>query len=319
MQTNAWHTALRIGVIYIYETPIITLLQLLIVLYRPDVADHQSRVKPVSLNLRDEYDFVVIGAGSAGSVIANRLSENENWSVLLVEAGPNEPEISDMPLATSILELSPLDWQFKIEPSVNYCQVLGGSSVLNAMYYIRGNKRDYENYTQATVRDGLRCSTAKAFLRSASKKRNLDLSVHSTVEKILINDDSKSAYGIQFRVDGISYKVAAKREVILSAGAKQSPQLLMLSGIGPEDHLRAVGMKTVHDAPGAGKNMQKYAFNLFESFTEKDVEEFALERTGQLYGLPTAEAVVFINSNYYSGKQVCWRIFMFSDGDWDIS
>nr|XP_033321028.1 glucose dehydrogenase [FAD, quinone]-like [Megalopta genalis] len=146
--------------------------------------------------------------------------------------------------------------------------------------------------------------------RSESNIENLQTLSNGDFE--IVDDDSKSAYGVEFRVDGISYKVAAKREVTLSAGAKQSPQLLMLSGIGPEDHLRAVGMKTVHDAPGVGKNMQKYAFNLFESFTEKDVEEFALERTRQLYGLPTAEAMIFINSNYYSGKQIEGANFIYN-------
>ncbi|XP_076377623.1 glucose dehydrogenase [FAD, quinone] [Megalopta genalis] len=415
MSVGGWLTVLRIGATLLFEARLIILLQLLIVLFRPDIADRENRVKPVSpLNLQNEYDFVVVGAGSAGSVIANRLSENGNWTVLLVEAGPDEPELSDVPAICPLLQLSPLDWQFKTESSNNYCQamdkqqcnwprgrVLGGSSVLNAMLYIRGNKRDYDNWekegnpgwdydsvlpyfkksedmrieeyqnspyhhtggyltvehfryqtpmtkylvkattelgydvldvngptqtgvtiSQATLRDGLRCSTAKAFLRSASKRKNLDVSILSTVEKILISedDDSKTAYGVQFRVGLISHTVTAKREVILSAGVIQSPQLLMLSGIGPKDHLDAVGVKTVLDSPGVGENLQDhvamggmtylidppanytgkdpFTFNLFESVTEKVVTDFALEHRGGLYTVPNCEAMAFINSKY---------------------
>ncbi|XP_076377919.1 glucose dehydrogenase [FAD, quinone]-like [Megalopta genalis] len=415
MSVGGWLTALRIGATLLFQARIAILLQLLIVQFRPDIADRESRVKSVSpLNLRNEYDFVVAGAGSAGSVIANRLSENGNWTVLLVEVGLDEPEISDVPLASAISEFTPHNSQIKTEPSKNYCQamnkqqcnwphgrVLGGSSVLNSMLYIRGNKRDYDSWeslgnpgwdydsvlpyfkksedmrieeyknspyhhtggyltveyfkyqtpvikylvkattelgydivdangatqtgvtnSHGTLRDGLRCSTAKAFLRPASKRKNLDVSILSTVEKILISEDNdtKRAYGVQFRIDGISYKAVAKREVILSAGALQSPQLLMLSGVGPKDHLDAVGVKTVHHAPGVGENLQDhvamggmtylvnppanytgkdpFTFNLFESITEKDVEEFAVERKGKLYALPTSEAMAFINTKY---------------------
>ncbi|XP_076378044.1 glucose dehydrogenase [FAD, quinone] [Megalopta genalis] len=415
MSLAGWVSAIRIGATVLFEARIFILLQLLIVLFRPDIADRENRVKPVSpLNLRNEYDFVVVGAGSAGSVIANRLSENGNWTVLLVEVGLDEPEITDVPLAFAIPEFTPYNWQFKTEPSKNYCQamnkqqcnwprgrVLGGSSVLNAMLYVRGNKRDYDNWekqgnpgwdydsvlpyfkksedmrieeykhspyhhtggyltvehfryqtpvikylvkattelgyelldvngptqtgvtnSQGTLRDGLRCSTAKAFLRSASKRKNLDVSILSTVEKILISedDDSKRAYGVEFRVGLISHTVTAKREVILSAGAIQSPQLLMLSGIGPKDHLDGIGVKTVHDAPGVGENLQDhvsiggllylmdppanytgkdpFTFNLFKSVTEKDVTDFALEGRGTLYALPICEAMAFINTKY---------------------
>nr|XP_033331303.1 uncharacterized GMC-type oxidoreductase Mb1310-like [Megalopta genalis] len=193
----------------------------------------------------------------------NRLSENGKWTVLLVEAGPDEPEIFDVPAAYALLQLSPR------------------------------------------------------------------------------NNDTTRAYGVQFRIDGISYKAVAKREVILSAGVLQSPQLLMLSGVGPKDHLDAV--KTVHHAPGVGENLQDhvamggmtyfvdplanytgkdpFTLNLFESATVKDVEEFAVERRGKLYALPIAEAMAFINTKYLiivTNKYLCWRIFTFSDGDWEI-
>ncbi|XP_078051782.1 glucose dehydrogenase [FAD, quinone]-like, partial [Augochlora pura] len=415
MTLAGWLTSLRIGITTVFEIPILILLEVMILLYRPDIGDYQSRVKPMSvLNLRDEYDFVVIGAGSAGSVIANRLSENGNWTVLLLEAGSNEPEISDVPLMTTLMQSTPQNWRFKTEPSKEYCQamndrqcnwprgkVLGGSSVLNALLYVRGNKKDYDNweklgnpgwnydsvlpyfkksedmrieeyenssyhqtggyltvehfryrtpvenyivkavtevgynivdvngptqtgvtYSEGTLRDGLRCSTAKAFLRPASKRKNLDVSIHSTVEKILISEevDAKTAYGVQFRVGLINHKIRAKREVILSAGTIQSPQLLMLSGIGPKDHLNATGLHTVHDAPGVGQNLQDhvsiggmiylvdpatnytkedpFAYNLFKSYTEKAVKDFAINHTGIMYSLPLVEAMAFINTKY---------------------
>ncbi|XP_076652653.1 glucose dehydrogenase [FAD, quinone]-like isoform X1 [Halictus rubicundus] len=388
-------------------------LKLLIAIFRPDIVDVQHRVKPVSLeNLKDEYDFVVIGAGSAGSVVANRLSENGNWSVLLLEAGLDEQTISDVPVMALNLELTSMDWQFKTEPSNEYClamngkrcnwprgKVLGGSSVLNAMMYVRGNKRDYDNwekqgnpgwdfesvlpyfkksedmrveeyknssyhqtgghltveyykyqfpiseymikagteagynvvdingptqtgftYSPGTLRDGLRCSTAKAFLRSASERENLHISVNSYAEKILIDSDSKTAYGVQFLFGSDRRTVKAKREVILSAGAIQSPQLLMLSGVGPKDHLNEIGVDTVHDAPGVGENLQDhvaiggmaylvdppesytaeqpFTFIEPESVNAKTLKEFAINRKGPLYAMAFVGGMGFINTKY---------------------
>ncbi|XP_070501930.1 glucose dehydrogenase [FAD, quinone] [Chironomus tepperi] len=121
--------------------------------------------KPINVateNLLTEYDFIVVGSGSAGAVVAARLSEVENWNVLLLEAGGDETEISDVPLMAGYLQLSKMDWQYKSEPSGNFClamnggrcnwprgKVLGGSSVLNYMLYLRGNKKDYDAWEEA--------------------------------------------------------------------------------------------------------------------------------------------------------------------------
>ncbi|XP_076652655.1 glucose dehydrogenase [FAD, quinone]-like isoform X2 [Halictus rubicundus] len=310
------------------------------------------------------------------------------------------------------LELTSMDWQFKTEPSNEYClamngkrcnwprgKVLGGSSVLNAMMYVRGNKRDYDNwekqgnpgwdfesvlpyfkksedmrveeyknssyhqtgghltveyykyqfpiseymikagteagynvvdingptqtgftYSPGTLRDGLRCSTAKAFLRSASERENLHISVNSYAEKILIDSDSKTAYGVQFLFGSDRRTVKAKREVILSAGAIQSPQLLMLSGVGPKDHLNEIGVDTVHDAPGVGENLQDhvaiggmaylvdppesytaeqpFTFIEPESVNAKTLKEFAINRKGPLYAMAFVGGMGFINTKY---------------------
>ncbi|XP_054004393.1 glucose dehydrogenase [FAD, quinone]-like isoform X2 [Hylaeus anthracinus] len=415
MATIGRLSALRIAMSFGPELSFLILLRMLINMHRPDIADREHRVKPISpVNIQSSYDFVIIGGGSAGAVMANRLSENGNWTVLLLEAGPDEPQISDVPVALPVLQLSPLDWQFKTEPSEGYClamknrkcnwprgKVLGGSSVLNAMLYIRGNKKDYDGwemlgnpgwsyknvlpyfkksedmrikefenspyhqtggyltvehfkyrtpitnymvkgvtemgyelvdsngpvqtgitYSHATVRDGLRCSTAKAFLRSASKRKNLHVSIHSVAEKILVREegDKKIAYGVQVRVDGALKEVKADREVILSAGSLQSPQVLMLSGIGPKDHLQEMGIPVVHDLPGVGQNLQDhvgmsgltylvdppedykgdypFTFNVPTSITPKAAMDFAMNRSGPFYSSVFTEAIAFVNTKY---------------------
>ncbi|XP_076624486.1 LOW QUALITY PROTEIN: glucose dehydrogenase [FAD, quinone]-like [Colletes latitarsis] len=415
MATIGRLSALRIAMSYGPELSFFVLLKVLITMHRSDIADREHRIKPVTpAGIRNDYDFVVIGAGSAGSVMANRLSENGSWSVLLLEAGPDEPDIADVPTVFPVLQLSPLDWKFKTEASDEYClamkkhqcswprgKVLGGSSVLNAMLYIRGNKEDYNNwerlgnpgwdyksvlpyfkksedirieefqrspyhrtggdltierfrhrepitdyllkagvdlgykvldvngptqtgftYSHGTLRDGLRCSTAKAFLRSASKRTNLHVSIYSVAEKILVHEDgaSKIAYGVEFRVGGALRKVRVNREIILSAGAIQSPQLLMLSGIGPKDHLNETKIPVVHDLPGVGQNLQDhvamggmtylvdppadyakpepFTFVLSSSITPETIKAFAVNYTGPLYSLQMAEAMAFVNTKY---------------------
>ncbi|KOC71134.1 Glucose dehydrogenase [acceptor] [Habropoda laboriosa] len=408
-------SAMRIAVSYGPELSFLVLLRMLIGMHRPDIIDSKSRVHPVSLfNLQSNYDFVIIGGGSAGSVLANRLSENGNWSVLLLEAGLDEPDLSDVPAMFPIIQLTPFDWQYKTHPSDNYCKamnehrcnwprgkVLGGSSVLNAMLYVRGNKKDYDSWekmgnpgwsyekvlpyfkksenmtiekyqdspyhstggpltiehfkyyssvtqtlikagtemgydivdvngatqtgftlSHGTLRDGLRCSTAKAFLRTAGKRKNLHISTLSMAEKILIREDgnSKTAYGVQFRKGSKRRIVKASREVILSAGAIQSPQLLMLSGIGPKDHLDELKIPLVKDVPGVGENLQdhvaiggmnflvtrpandtgvrSFTFNLPKSITAAALRQFAINRSGVLYTTTVAEGMAFINTKY---------------------
>lgn len=155
-------SAVRIALSYQTEMAFLAFLRLLIFLYRPDIVDrgHRIHAQPTS-ELLSHYDFIIVGAGSAGSVLANRLTENSNWTVLLLEAGGDETLLSDVPVIFPTLQLSDLDWQFKTEPSPGYClgmkdgrcnwprgKVLGGSSVLNAMLYVRGNRRDYDGWRE---------------------------------------------------------------------------------------------------------------------------------------------------------------------------
>jgi choline dehydrogenase-like flavoprotein len=317
--------------------------------YRYDALDPEGRPFERQ-NLLPEYDFVVIGAGSAGAVVASRLSEVPHWKTLVIEAGGHENEISDVPSLAAYLQLSNLDWKYKTEPKGQAClamkngrcnwprgKVLGGSSVLNYMLYVRGNKQDYEHWenlgnpgwnydnvlhyfkksednrnpylartryhnkggymtiqeapfrtplviafvkaatemgyierdingeyqsgfmvAQGTIRRGARCSTSKAFLRPARLRKNLHISLHSQVTKILVDPITMKAYGVEFFKDGKKHVVRARKEVILSAGSITTPHLLMLSGIGPKPHLDAYGIRTLVDSPGVGSNLQDH-------------------------------------------------------------
>lgn len=327
---------------------LIPLLLAAISFYRYDSLDPESR--PINQQqLYTEYDFIVVGAGSAGAVVANRLSEIPQWKILLLEAGPDENEISDVPSLAAYLQLSKLDWGYKTEPSNKSClgmknnrcnwprgKVLGGSSVLNYMLYVRGNRHDYDHWeslgnpgwgydtvlhyfkksednrnpyltpspyhdkggyltvqespwhtplvaafveagtelgyenrdingetqegfmiAQGTIRRGSRCSTAKAFLRPIRLRRNLHVAMHSHVTKILIDPTTKQATGIEFFRNGKRHRIAATKEVIMSAGAINTPQLLMLSGIGPKQHLEEMRINVIKDLP-VGENLQDH-------------------------------------------------------------
>ncbi|XP_069700705.1 glucose dehydrogenase [FAD, quinone]-like [Periplaneta americana] len=403
----------RIALTYGVGFTFILLARLFIQLMRPDIVDKEMRPKDRTINaMYSHYDFIVIGAGSAGAVVASRLSEIANWTVLLLEAGEDEPLLSDIPLFMPALQLSSMDWQFKTEASGAFClgmtegrcnwprgKVLGGSSVLNAMLYIRGNAKDYDrwaalgNYgwsfdevlpyfiksedmridehidspfhglggpltveefayktpiskaflaagkemgyevrdvngekqtgfmmSHGTLRQGLRCSTAKAFLRPASKRDNLHVSVRSHVTKIVINPWTRQAQGVIFKKNRDGPRVVfANKEIILSAGSIQSPQLLMVSGVGPSGHLQEMGILPILDVPAVGENLQDHvaiggtvylidspaymgytgaSFVLPKALTLTSIYDFALHRRGPLYALPEAEVMAFINSKY---------------------
>ncbi|XP_061934725.1 glucose dehydrogenase [FAD, quinone] isoform X2 [Apis cerana] len=286
------------------------------------------------------YDFIVVGGGSAGAVIASRLSEVSNWTVLLLEAGGDETEISDVPLLAGYIQLSDMDWKYQTSPPTSsaYClamigdrcnwprgKVLGGSSVLNAMVYVRGNRRDYDNWArlgntgwsyedvlpyflksednrnpylartpyhttggyltvqespwrsplsiaflqagqelgyanrdvngayqtgfmlnQATIRRGSRCSTAKAFLRPVKNRENLHIAMKTHALRVVFNE-GKRATGVEVLRHGSHRLIRARREIVLSAGAINTPQLLMLSGIGPKEHLAEFGIPVISD------------------------------------------------------------------------
>jgi choline dehydrogenase len=299
------------------------------------------------------YDYVIVGAGSAGCVVASRLGEDPDMRVAVIEAGPPDdaPEIH-MPLAFGQNLTSEWDWTLLSEPEPgldyrrNYLprgRVVGGSSSLNAMIYIRGNRADYDEWAamgfagwgyddvlpyfkraednergasryhgvggplavsdsrsmhpvieawvqaagqagiphnddlngatqdgagryQVTQRDGRRCSAAVAYLHPAAARGNVDVLTDARVYRILF--EGKRAVGVELMRHGRLEQVRAEREVIVSAGTYHSPQLLMLSGVGPSETLAPLGMEPFHELP-VGQNLQDHVMLNFVCLTDK--------------------------------------------------
>ncbi|XP_069356076.1 glucose dehydrogenase [FAD, quinone]-like [Maniola hyperantus] len=296
-----------------------------------------------------EYDFIVVGAGAAGCVVANRLTENYKWKVLLLEAGPEEPDITRVPSLISAVSGSNIDWQYTTEPNGKSClalpggrctwprgKTMGGSTSTNGFGYIRGNREDYDSWArlgnkgwsyedvlpffmksetnmnkyavdsdyhgakgeqyvswlpyvddasnmmmeayteggiplldyngaeqlgamqmQAFALEGERVSTNVAFIQPIRHKRpNLFIETNSEAIKILI-DDHKNANGIVYLKDAKKYTAYAKKEVIISGGTINSPKLLMLSGIGPKEHLKSLNIPVVKDL-AVGENLHDH-------------------------------------------------------------
>ncbi|KAK5638561.1 hypothetical protein RI129_012856 [Pyrocoelia pectoralis] len=355
-------------------------------------ADYPSDYGP-RLNDGDDFDFIIVGAGSAGSVVASRLSENPSWKILLIETGSYASVESEVPALTVNLQKTKEDWNYEYEPSayVRFKEKmrcprgkgLGGSSLINYLLYTRGNRDDYDNWAKSgnvgwdsdslfqfhrrieniqgvnshkfgtdgklklskleneplipsivdayrelgythdyndgnplgrssgiyTVSNGRRQNVAKAYLGNGVKDRsNLFVVLNAHVTKMLI-DTSLSVSGVEVRLGKKLLTIHSKKEVILAAGAVNSPQILMNSGVGPKAHLEGLGIKVLKDLP-VGENLQDHVlfpglfYNLQKSaltpvFKEPDIDnlyDYLIHGKGPLTAVGTV-FVGFINPN----------------------
>jgi choline dehydrogenase-like flavoprotein len=301
-------------------------------------------IPPTTTNTRTMFDYIIIGGGSAGCVLAARLSEDPEVTVALLEAGPPDTSVLlHCPAGLALLaQNGQANWKFQTvaQPGLNgrrgyqpRGKVLGGSSSVNAMVYVRGHRADYDHWAaegnagwsfddvlpyfkraehnergadafhgtggplnvkdlgrpnrfgpvfvqaakqaglrentdfngaeqegvgmyQVTHKDGERWSAASAYLTPHLARRNLQVITGAHTSRILL--ERKRAVGVEFEHQGSIKQLRANREVLVCAGALQSPQILMLSGIGPHKHLLETGIPTQHDLPGVGLHLHDH-------------------------------------------------------------
>jgi len=303
-----------------------------------------SRAAGNSLQEISEFDYVIVGAGSAGCVLANRLSADGKHSVLLLEAGPKDSNVwIHIPLGYGrLFKDKTVNWMYQTEPEPGLDgrtvfqprgKVLGGSSSINGLLYVRGQHQDYDRWRQhgnsgwgfddvlpyfrkaedqqrgaddfhgiggplpvsdsrhgdplsaafvaaavetgiplnpdfngvsqegagffqTTTRRGRRASTAVSYLRPAKGRQNLRIETSALAQRILF--DGRRAAAVEYRQAGALRTARAAKEILISGGAYNSPQLLQLSGVGPAELLRSHGIDVVLDAPGVGRDLQDH-------------------------------------------------------------
>jgi choline dehydrogenase len=313
------------------------------------------------------YDFIIVGAGSAGCVLAARLTEDPAIKVLLLEAGgPDRRQEIHIPAAFSKLFKSEQDWAYFTEPQPHlsgrklFCprgKMLGGSSSMNAMIYIRGHRLDFDMWRdagnegwgyadvlpffrksehqergadtfhgtggplnvadhrtvnplterfvraaaeagfplnddfngaeqegfgtyQVTQKGGKRHSTAVAFLKPALARPNLTVKTNALVTRLVV--ENRRVTAVEYTREGRAERAKVGGEAILCGGAINSPQVLMLSGIGPVNHLKSVGITPVHDLPGVGENLQDHLFLSIAYACTRPISLASAEKLGNI-------------------------------------
>ncbi|GJQ78170.1 hypothetical protein Trydic_g2501 [Trypoxylus dichotomus] len=365
------------------------------------------------LNDEETYDFIIVGAGSAGSALVHRLSEVSNWKILLLEAGGEPDTISDIPMWSSLVHLTDKNWKFYTEKQENMYlglrdqrmyfprgKLLGGTSQLNFMIHSRGANEDYDiwaklgnpgwsyedvlplfkkletckvnrtdaeargtngpvsveepyrtkvadifieaaqnlghkyvdyngknhvgvSYVQGTLSNGFRCSGERCYIRPIKDRKNLTIRLNSHVTKVLTKD--KRAYGLEFERNRKIYRVYATKEIILSAGAINSPHILLLSGIGPREELSKVGIELIQDLPVGQKMYDHPAFfglgfvinetvihNDNDVWEEESLIKLHKEGKGILTSIGNAEALLFAKTPLARGDVADFEILFIS-------
>ncbi|CAF4916935.1 unnamed protein product [Pieris macdunnoughi] len=366
---------------------------------RCDLVDPCNRVVEKE-QYDDSYDFVVVGGGTAGAIVAARLSENPQWKVLLIEAGGEEPSPSSVPAwVTAFWNKNDTDWNYKTEPQEKAClatggrcswhrgKMLGGCSVINGMMYMRGHAADYDGWAvngapgwswfevmpyflrsednkeisegvsgqyhntggpipvqrfryaprfahdvvsaaielgftptsdlngetttgftiaQAFNDGGTRFSTARAYLRPASHRENLDVILNALGTRVIIDPHTKTVTGVEYIKNGETKTVGVTKEAILSGGTMASPQILLLSGVGPKETLDKFNIPVIKDLPGVGQNLHNHVGVTLDFTLAKEPDlpelnwesamEYMLERKGPLSGTGMSQLTGMINS-----------------------
>ncbi|XP_045480486.1 glucose dehydrogenase [FAD, quinone]-like [Harmonia axyridis] len=356
------------------------------------------------------FDFIIIGSGSTGSVLANRLSSRSSWSVLLLEAGDVDNRFTDIPSMYQYSLRSKNNWGYNTTSQKYGCKalvdnrcffptgkILGGSSSINGLIYTRGNSKDYDNWVklgnegwsfkdvepffkkmenaqfhsdvlghngplyinysfpedkfqkifsealsemgipqteynggnqigssrmQTNIKNGRRVSAANAYIKPILQRENLNLTLNAFVTKILVDVKTNTAYGVRFVKNGEIFEATTRKEIILSAGAINSVQVLMLSGIGPKETLEKFKIPLVKDLPVGEKLIDHVAFNL--QFTsnitqnavslEKQIEDF-LQGKGLLTTPFNAKSVSFWRPDFEGRPKVEYVLLPPTGGD----
>lgn len=363
---------------------------------------------PIESVANKHFDYIIIGAGTAGSVLSYKLSKHSNYTILLIEAGGIFNGLSTVPIASTLMQGTEMDWRFKSVPqkhssrglrggqqSIPRGKGLGGSSQLNYLLHFSGLQRDFDewkrlgadgwdygnlqpfldrhepdenqsptrrndcesdtakisitpikredsaladafveaesemqkafnpnvtlNLAKYSTKKGARHSAFQAYLRRAFQHKNLSIMVHAKAEKIEFNEN-KEAISVIVRTKSRTTRVHARREIIISAGALQSPHILKLSGVGDGGELQSVGINLQHQSPGVGENLFDHMnFPLFVSINETaSVTKDKVLSAGEIYRyLIDGSGVLSTTAGIGTGRLDDCGIILFGMGSTD--